>query len=136
MKELLVGFPKPKKLVKNKKPKPVDYKKKADAVLQELGRKVYDSCEICGGEYSCLHHWIYKSESNALRYLWENCIPVCVRCHFLIHNAKGNLTAGKVVAIRGSKWLYDLEVKKKEGANKSYSKSYFQQKYEEIKNAL
>jgi len=44
-----------------------------------------ESCEICGGEFSCFHHFIRKSRSTLLRYDVENGIPVCVRCHYKIH---------------------------------------------------
>lgn len=134
----LVGQPikKPSRMVKKKKVKPVDYKKLADRLLQELGRKVYNSCEICGGEYSCLHHAFYKSESTVLRYDWNNCVPICVKCHFKIHNTKGNLTASKITANRGAKWLYELEVKAKEGAGQHYGMSWYREKAEELKLAL
>ena len=57
---------------------------KADKLFQEWGRKTYKQC-FCGGEYSCLHHFILKSHSLFLRYNKKNGVPICVKCHCNIH---------------------------------------------------
>jgi 5-methylcytosine-specific restriction endonuclease McrA len=70
---------------KSKKIKPATLRNKADRLLQELGRYSYDRCAVCGGEYSCLHHFIPKSLCSNLRYDWDNLVPVCHGCHFSFH---------------------------------------------------
>jgi hypothetical protein len=62
-------------------------KNKADKLFQELGRQVYDKCYVkgCKEPYSCLHHFIHKSQSNALRWDLWNGIPVCHKHHCKIH---------------------------------------------------
>lgn len=132
----MVELVKPTKRVKAKKPKPVDYQKKADAVLQELNRKTFEYCEVCGGENQVGHHFIKKSQSIGLRYDMSNIISLCNRCHCSIHQGKSDMVTGKIVAVRGIKWLYELETKAKELRGLNYSKHWYQSQYESIKNAL
>ena len=89
-------------------------RKKADKMLQELGRRTYDSCLICGKPMSCLHHYYPKSTCSALRYDWENLVPICQGCHFSHHNGNPAIH-NKVNEIKGKKWLEDLEAKKRNG---------------------
>jgi len=92
-------------------------KNKADRLLQELGRKLYsdDGCEVCGGVYSCLHHYVPKSVSYALRYYMPNCIPICVGCHMGIHKRNDPKIINTINEIRGKEWLEDLNnVRRKE----------------------
>jgi len=81
---------------------------KADKKLQEVGRNVYDKCMICGGEYSCLHHFFPKGRSTTLRYCWENCIPICHGCHLRHHTGDPRIHA-EVIKIKGQDWYDDLE---------------------------
>ena len=88
-------------------------KKKADRLLQEIGRELYDRCLVCGKPYTCLHHYYPKSLSSVLRYDWDNCIPICQSCHFE-HHTKGNPDIhNKVNEVKGKEWLADLKLKKK-----------------------
>ena len=126
-----------KPLLKPKKKKPLSYyRKKADKLLQELGRETYDRCLVCGGEYSCLHHYCYKSQSTALRYDWENCVPLCISCHHKIHAGKNDTIPGLISIIKGEKWLRDLEKKRKEGAGEYFSRSWYEEKIEYLERCL
>lgn len=60
---------------------------KADRLYQELGKLLYNECGICGGKYSCLHHYHPKSTSTALRYEIKNGVPICAGCHTRHHMA-------------------------------------------------
>lgn len=107
------------------KPKPTSYyRNKADKLLQELGRATYNSCLICGGEYSCLHHYHPKSNSTALRYDMENCIPICMNHHFAHHN--GNpIIHETVLRLKGNEWADRLNEKRREGNGKNYGKRWY-----------
>lgn len=90
-------------------------KKEADRLLQEIGREMYDCCEVCGGTYSCLHHYVPKSVSYALRYYFPNCIPICVGCHVGIHKRNDPKIINTINEIRGKEWIDDLNnVRRKE----------------------
>jgi len=71
-------------------------KKKTPVQLQEAKNKKLwqircaeewgnDSCEVCGGIFSCFHHFIRASRSTLLRYDVANGVPVCAKCHWKIH---------------------------------------------------
>ena len=80
---------------------------KADKLYQELGRLLASKCEVCGGEYSCRHHFFPKSMCSALRYNIDNGIALCQKCHFFHHN--GNPTIHKIVLEkRGDEWYNNL----------------------------
>jgi hypothetical protein len=123
-------IPKPKKV------KLSTLRNKCNRLLQEIGRLVYDRCLVCGGEYSCLHHYVYKSQSEALRYDWRNCVPICVSCHFKIHNAKNDVIPGRIAVILGNNWINDLEERRKEGRGLNYGVFYYRQKLEELQDIL
>ena len=99
-------------LKKAKKPKNISYyEKKADKLLQEVGRKTYSKCEVCGEPMSCLHHYYPKSTSTYLRYDWKNLIPLCQNHHFAHHN--GNPDIHNAINLnRGEDWLDDLQYQK------------------------
>ena len=68
-----------------------------------------DICEVCGNPFSAYHHWIPKSRSTLLRYDVENAIPLCVKCHYKIHNSSKPTEVQRICntieSIRGKKWL-------------------------------
>ena len=55
-------------MVRKKKSEKTKVMEKCDKILQEIGREVYGEhgCLVCGGEYSCLHHYVKKSQSKAM----------------------------------------------------------------------
>ncbi len=86
---------------------------KADKLYQEIGRALNDKCIICGGEYSCLHHYFPKSTCSALRYNIKNGIPICAKCHLRIHSSDDPTINNKIRDINGDKWLRELETIKR-----------------------
>jgi len=123
--------------LKPKKTKPIGYyQKKADRLLQELGRQTYDRCLVCGGEYCCLHHFVYKSQSTALRYDWENAIPLCVSCHYKIHAGKNDTIPGEITLIKGQDWINNLKERRKEGAGNYFGKGWYKEKIEYLEQML
>lgn len=91
------------------KPNKKTLQKKCDKLLQEIGRKTYDKCLVCGKPMDCLHHYISKGRSNFLRYNWKNLIPICTSCHCKIETAKAHEITGRITLIKGKKWLEWLE---------------------------
>jgi len=87
--------------------------KKADRLLQEEGRRRYEYCLVCGKPMSCLHHYYPKSMASALRYDWDNLIPICVGDHFRHHNGDPRIH-NKVNEVKGEEWLNRLKSKKEE----------------------
>lgn len=79
----------------------------ADKLLQEKGRKKYKLCEICSSPMSCMHHFFPKSISSALRYDWDNLVPICVSHHFSHHNGDPRIHA-YIIKKRGEKWYKEL----------------------------
>ena len=88
---------------------------KADAAMQEYYREqAYqneEGCEICGGVYSCKHHYFPKKKSATLRYDEDNLISICAGCH-LGHHMGDPRVHHKLEKKRGDKWFKDLEKKK------------------------
>jgi len=89
-------------------------RKKADKILQEVGRKLFEDkgCLVCRKKYSCLHHYHTKGCSNALRYDWDNLIPICAGCHHRHHNASDPRVHDEIRRIKGQEWVDDLEFRR------------------------
>ena len=92
-------------------------RKKTDKILQEVGRKLYNSCYVCGRPYSCLHHFITKGRSNRLRFDWDNLIPICSHCHALHHQFKDSTIHATIQLKKGDEWIKSLILKKGEYVN-------------------
>lgn len=80
--------------------------------MQEWGRRTFKKCEVCGGKYSCLHHFFRKSVSNNLRFDKDNLIPICVKCHFNHHNNDDPIPHATIILNRGEKWYNNLKKKR------------------------
>ncbi len=106
-------------------------RRQADRMLQEIGRDMYNDCFVCGGEYSCLHHFISKGRSNRLRYDWENLIHICSRCHALHHQFKDSTVHAIIQRKKGDKWITDLLLKNRETV--STTLSYYKDIIEKLK---
>ena len=89
-------------------------RKKADKLIQEVGREIFGDkgCYICGGSYSCLHHYHTKGCSSALRYDWNNLIPICAGCHHRHHNANDPRPHDEIRKRKGQDWVDELEWKR------------------------
>jgi len=98
---------KPKKKVKLS-----TLRNKCDRELQELGRIVYKKCLVCGNPMQVLHHFVTKGCSSALRYDWQNCIPLCHGCHSRHHQANDPRIHGTIMKIKGEEWYDELEWKR------------------------
>ena len=99
---------------------------KCDKKYQEIGRMMYEDkgCLICGGTYSCLHHFYPKSTASALRYNIKNGIPICVKCHCRVHSSDDPTINLQIVEIRGKEWLRGLQSVKRNDFVKTSLKYY------------
>lgn len=122
------------KLTKPKKKSKTYYQNKADKLFQDLGRSLYKSCLVCGGEYSCLHHFFKKSQSTALRYNLKNAIPLCNTCHCAIHQGTWDKVSARIALIKGKDWLDELEALQRAGRGLNYGVAWYQDQYNNLKN--
>ena len=82
--------------------------RKCDAFLSPLVVQIYPKCLLCGKSSQVAHHFVHKSKSNALRYNFENLIPLCHSCHFALHNNE-SLYAARIVKMLGLAWFERIE---------------------------
>ena len=88
--------------------KPDKLRSKCDILVQKIYTK--GKCESCGlREASCVHHYIYKSQSNFLRYKISNLIPICSECHTRHHKSGDSEIMSRVIAKRGIEWEQELQ---------------------------
>jgi len=113
----------------------MNYKKVADALLQEWCRATYSECEMCGKPMACCHHYHTKGASSALRYVEDNLIPVCNGCHLGFHSKRAGEFNSRVVINRGVDWAKKL-LKLKNNYVKTNVKYYKDiiSKYEKYEN--
>lgn len=119
---------------KPKKKQSVSYwSRKADKQMQQTGRIIYEDrgCLICGGKYSCLHHFYPKSQTTYLRYNWKNLIPICAKCHFAHHNGDPEIHAS-VIRIKGDEWFEKLKAERNKNRYIKAGYSYYRDKYEKL----
>lgn len=94
-------------------------KRKADRLLQELVRSLYQYCEVCGKEMNCGHHYFPKSMADILRYDLENIIPLCNGCHVQHHAGNPDIHS-KVLELRGKEWEDNLRIKKERAKKEGF----------------
>jgi len=107
------------------------WSRKADKKMQELGREQYDKCLVCGGEYSCLHHFYPKSQTTYLRYNWENLIPICAGCHLRHHAGDPDIHA-RVIEIKGKDWYENLKALRNQNRYIKAGYSYYRDIYNKL----
>lgn len=124
---------KPIPKIKKKRNQTLGYwQRKADKLIQETGREMYKSCLVCGGEYSCLHHFYPKSQTTYLRYSWKNLIPICAGCHLAHHSGDPDIHAS-VIGIKGEEWYHDLKAERDKNRYVKAGYTYYRNIYENLK---
>ena len=84
-------------------------KKKLDREIQLKYVPLNPNCLVCGGQTSCMHHYIFKSQSNYLRYDERNLVPLCLHCHTLLHKCGDPRINQQIVRIKGHEWADELQ---------------------------
>ena len=82
---------------------------KADKLLQQHYVPLNPKCIVCGGMTSEMHHYIPKSQSNALRYDPKNLVPLCKRCHCRHHLSGDPSIVAEIIRKNGLEWDLDLQ---------------------------
>jgi hypothetical protein len=103
-------------------------KRKADALLQ--AKYTQGNCEACNQPADCVHHWVYKSQSNFLRYDPRNLVPICTKHHDLIHANGGDSGVYSLInKKRGLEWDAQLQIDRYKPIkmNKAYLLSIIEQ---------
>jgi len=118
------------KLKTANKPRWKTLRNKADKLLMDYIRAKYPACLVCAKPVSCGHHFVNKSNSNALRYYLPNIIPICRDCHFLVHN-QPHLIEPKICFKLGKAWHDDLLRVKQAGVKANWQ--WYQDNLETIK---
>lgn len=83
-----------------------------DRLYQEIGRAIHNKCFFGHNAYSCLHHFIRKSQSLYTRYDLENGINICVECHCSIHMGQNSILEGQIIIEKGEEWFERMKTKK------------------------
>lgn len=86
------------------------WRNRADDLMQDVERKMYDKCLVCGGNNEVGHHFHTKQMSSFLRYDWRNIIPLCNSCHFKHHRKFDPHIVSTIIAKKGQKWADELEI--------------------------
>ena len=98
---------------KRKKLKPIGkLKEEADRAMQDSFRRNNPGkkCEMClVNDFQVMHHFIWKSQSNYLRYVEKNLVFVCNKCHSKFHAFPDPTYPIKVAKMRGQKWVDYIE---------------------------
>ena len=92
-----------------------DIKAKADRALQDSFRRNNPGkkCEMClVNDFQVMHHFIWKSQSNFLRYDEKDLIFVCNPCHSKFHAFPDPTYPIKVAVMRGPEWVEYIEKNK------------------------
>ena len=85
---------------------------KCDRLLQEIWRKENPKCEVCGKPTQVSHHFITKGSCSALRYDFDNLIPLCNGCHMKIHQGSDSEIIVNIKDKRGDEWFKELQRKR------------------------
>src|SRR3990167_1234954 len=96
---------------KIKLPKLKTVRTKADNLLTPIIKIEFPRCLLCNQPTQVAHHFIFKSKSTALRYVFDNLIPLCHKCHFRLHKDETQWS-GKIIEIKGLQWFTNLQTAK------------------------
>lgn len=83
-----------------------------DKKMQILGKLKFPRSEVSGLPTEVMHHFHPKSVSSALRYDWDNLIPLTNGEHMRHHQANDPIVHGSVIEKRGRVW-YDKLLKRR-----------------------
>lgn len=84
-------------------------KREVDKDWQLKGMEEWGKMCFCGNPAAYCHHFFYKSSYPALRYERLNAIPICPRCHTLIHARDPKELNDKIISHRGKEWYDHLK---------------------------
>ena len=89
------------------------YRRKCDALLQNIVRLTYTSCIVCGKTNIVGHHYWPKSSAGVLRYNMKNIVPLCMGCHYKLHLGYPSIQ-NAINEAKGKEWLDELNALKRQ----------------------
>lgn len=98
--------------VRNKRAEIRKLEKTADALFQMAGKIKYPYSIISGKPVEVIHHFVPKSQSNNLRYDFDNAIPLTNGEHFRHHNTGDPSIVSTIIAKRGLAWSDGLNLRR------------------------
>lgn len=103
---------KPIKIVRSKLPKIGKLQRTCDALMQKLGKLRSPKSIISGQPTEVMHHLVPKSVSSALRYNWDNLIPLTNAEHCRLHQSPDPTIEMMIVKAKGgTDWFFQLKQK-------------------------
>ena len=79
------------------------------------------------------HHFYYKSSYGHLRYDLGNGVPLCQKCHFVLHTQDPKKIEDQIIARRGLKWYNKLKKKSQEIKMSFQTIGYYRKTIESLK---
>jgi len=108
-------------------------RKQADDLWQVIIKELCPICEVCKRPSVVGHHFVYKSESNYLRYAIKNGIGLCSHCHSLWHRNNASEYGVIVARQRGDDWFNDILIDKQKITKLTLT--WYQEKLDALKKA-
>ena len=111
-------------------------KKKLRGMADRLWYRAYlkSFCEVCGINYQLQgHNFYYKGSYGHLRYLEENHITLCKKCHFVLHHQDPKKITDQIINKRGQEWYKKLRDISREKPASYQSIGYYQKVIELLK---
>ena len=109
--------------------------KHCDALIQQIGKLKWPTSLVSGLPTQVIHHYCPKSVSNALRYDWDNLVPLTHGEHQRHHQANDPHIHGTVIQKRGKKW-HDTLLKRRWQETIHVSKGYYEEVRERLEKEL
>ena len=119
---------------KTKLPKIGKLQKDCDRRMQEIGKIIHPKSLISGQPTEVHHHFIPKSVSSALRYDWDNLIPLTNAEHCRIHQSEDPDKEMQIVRIKGLDWYNNLKAKSRNPMK--INREYYSEVMEKLENHL
>jgi len=104
--------------------------KQCDRELQIKGKILHPKSIISGLPTEVHHHYIPKSVCSALRYDWDNLIPLTNAEHCRLHQSPDPEIEVKIFYLKGVEWYEKLQVKRRQVMK--INRAYYEAKLEEL----
>lgn len=103
---------------------------RADKIFQQVMIRLHPKSCVSGLPTEVIHHVVYKSQSNALRYDPLNGVPLTNKEHFYHHNRGDAVIINAIISHYGQEWFEDLQVRRR--AIVKHNKGYLLSVIEEM----
>ncbi len=110
------------------------WRSRADDLMQDIERTMYDRCLVCGGPNEVGHHYQTKQSSSYLRYDFRNLVPLCNSCHFKHHIMFDPYIVKTIINKKGKSWADEIERDRRKPMKTGIA--YYQDKCQEFEEIL